>query len=684
MNALTPCCAAVLAACAAFPLLAQERIAQIDPVLITGKKDPDKSTLTQPDLATAKERIAQTAGGANVIDAASYKTSRVSTLADALGYSPGITIQPRFGAEEARLSIRGSGAQRTFHGRGIKLMQDGVPLNLTDGSFDFQAVEALSARYVEVWRGANALQYGASTLGGAINFVSPNGFNSELFGARAELGSFGYRRAQVAHGNASETLDYYVAANLFKQDGFRNHAQQDTQRAFANVGFTFNPDLETRFYIGAVQSDSFLPGSLTKAQLASDPTQAAAANIAGNQKRDIDWLRVSNKTVYRWGEQRLELFAFASQKKLFHPIFQVIDQKNRDLGLEARYLNAMPLGGRKNQWVLGVAPARGSTDEDRWVNAAGNRGARTNQSAQRATGLSFYAENQHSVAADIALIVGVQYAKATRKLNDLFVAGTAADPVSESFGLSYSGTSPKLGMRWDTARNMQVFANVSKSFEPPSFSEITGGLRPVLNKAQRATTAELGTRGSLDNMQWDMAVYHAKVRDELLQVGTNVVNAPITINAPRTTHTGLESAASGRIAGNWLWRGALTLQRFKLDGDPNFGSNPLPGLPKRIAKAELGYRFANGLTASVNTEHAGGYPIDFANSFFADAYTIYGIKIAQTINKQWAWFIEGRNLNDKKYAATTGIVQNARGRDQAQFLAGDGRAVYAGLEWKTH
>jgi iron complex outermembrane receptor protein len=146
MNALTPCCAAVLAACVAFPLLAQERVAQIDPVLVTGKKDPDKSTLTQPDLASAKERIEQTAGGANVIDAASYKTGRVATLADALGYSPGITIQPRFGAEEARLSIRGSGAQRTFHGRGIKLMQDGVPLNLTDGSFDFQAVEALSAR----------------------------------------------------------------------------------------------------------------------------------------------------------------------------------------------------------------------------------------------------------------------------------------------------------------------------------------------------------------------------------------------------------------------------------------------------------------------------------------------------------------------------------------------------------
>ena len=78
-----------------------------------------------------------------------------------------------YGIDEIRAFRNGrpaAGLQRTAHGRGLKLMQDGVPLNLADGSFDFQAVEALTARYVEVWRGANALQYGASQLGGAVNF----------------------------------------------------------------------------------------------------------------------------------------------------------------------------------------------------------------------------------------------------------------------------------------------------------------------------------------------------------------------------------------------------------------------------------------------------------------------------------------------------------------------------------
>src|SRR5262245_59209606 len=148
---------------------AQEK--QLDAVIVTSKGGEDPS-LTLPNIGTARQRIGTVPGGANVVDGDSYREGRVSTLNDALGYSPGVFSASRFGAEEARLSIRGSGLQRTFHLRGVKLMQDGVPLNLADGSGDFQSIEPLQTRYIEVYRGANALQYGSSTLGGAINYAS--------------------------------------------------------------------------------------------------------------------------------------------------------------------------------------------------------------------------------------------------------------------------------------------------------------------------------------------------------------------------------------------------------------------------------------------------------------------------------------------------------------------------------
>ena len=312
---------------------------ELSAVLVTGTTPQYDPGLTLPNMETARQRINAIPGGANVIDGDGFRDGRVSTLADALAYSPGVIAQPRFGAEEARLSIRGSGLQRTFHLRGIRLMQDGVPLNLADGSGDFQAIEPLHTRYIEVFRGANALQHGVSTLGGAINYVSVTGHDHWPLLARFEAGSFKYLRSQMSAGGVKGDFDWMATFSTFSQDGFRTHSRQVAQRATGNVGYRISDDVETRFFLSAANSDSQLPGSLTKAQLQSDASQANQANIASNQKRDIDWLRLSNKTVWKFGDSRLEFLGFYSDKTLFHPIFQVIDQQNLDLGAELRWIN---------------------------------------------------------------------------------------------------------------------------------------------------------------------------------------------------------------------------------------------------------------------------------------------------------------------------------------------------------
>src|SRR5690606_24508601 len=107
------------------------------------------ASMTVPTLETAQESLKLTPGGVGVVDAESYKEGRASNLKDALDFAPGVYVQPRFGADESRISVRGSGIQRTFHGRGLRLLQDGVPLTLADGGFDMQSVEPLAADYVE-------------------------------------------------------------------------------------------------------------------------------------------------------------------------------------------------------------------------------------------------------------------------------------------------------------------------------------------------------------------------------------------------------------------------------------------------------------------------------------------------------------------------------------------------------
>ena len=88
------------------------------------------------------------------------------------------------------------------------------------------------------------------------------------------------------------------------------------------------------------------------------------------------------------------------------------------------------------------------------------------------------------------------------------------------------------------------------------------------------------------------------------------------------------------------------------------------------------------MTVQANVEGADGYPIDFANSFGAEDYVIWGLKASGEIVRGLSWFVEGRNLSDRRYAATTGVIRDAGGSDAAQFFPGDGRSVYAGLDWR--
>jgi iron complex outermembrane receptor protein len=72
-----------------------------------------------------------------------------------------------------------------------------------------------------------------------------------------------------------------------------------------------------------------------------------------------------------------------------------------------------------------------------------------------------------------------------------------------------------------------------------------------------------------------------------------------------------------------------------------------------------------------------------AHTLFADPYAIFGVKVGRNEDIGLSWFLEGRNLANRTYAATTGVIADARGLDAAQFLPGDGRAVYAGVSWKA-
>lgn len=655
----------------------------LDPIVVVADRLHSK---TVPTAGQSKEELAKVPGGTEVVEAARYLEGRASTMADTFALSPGVVAQPRFGGDEARLSIRGSGMQRTFHGRGIRVLQDGVPVNLADGGFDMQAIDPLAADHINILRGGNALTLGSSTLGGAIDYISATGLTNPGGSMRLEAGSFDYLRARLAAGVQEGKGDAYFSLSEQYQEGFRDHAEQNNQRFFSNFGWQISDSAETRLFITAVRSRSELPGNVTKSELNSDPSQADPSSVLFDTRRDYELLRIADKTTVRNGENTFEFTAAFTYKDLDHPLsFGVIDQLSNDALLGAVYTNEAQIFGRENRARAGVFFTRGTTHAATFANVQGERGARFADADQTATNIEGFVEDQLALGYGFTGVLGASVAS-DRRENDKLLGG------GPDYDRTYDDFSPKVGLRWDAA-NFQIYGNYSSSFEPPSFSETNSAITP--NKAQTADTIELGTRGSHANFRWDATVYASKIRNEFLALN-DAAGTPLgTTNADETIHQGVELFGEADLLGNALTdlpenrlflRGAWTYGRFKFDDDKTYGNNTIAGLPPHLIRGELIWENKEGYYVGPTLEWVPvkAY-VDQANTLSADPYALLGFKIGRRLEKGISWFVEAKNLTDERYAATTGVVADA-GNDPTHtsrnFLPGDGRSVFAGIEWK--
>ena len=257
-------------------------------------------SLTSPNTAEARAEIDRTPGAVELVPDTAYKASTpAATIKDALDYVPGVFAQPKWG-DDTRLSIRGSGLSRNFHLRGLQLYMDGIPINTADGFGDFQEIDPTAYRYVEVYKGANALRFGANSLGGAINFVMPTGYDVEpVWRAR------GPRQLRVPQDSPSARAACPVRSTISSPglaqelDGFRDHSWGESARGSFDVGYRLSEDAETRFYLNANWVRQRIPGEVTKLSALTSPQTADPLHVTNDWQRNIDTLRVADKTAVR-------------------------------------------------------------------------------------------------------------------------------------------------------------------------------------------------------------------------------------------------------------------------------------------------------------------------------------------------------------------------------------------------
>ncbi|MFZ4762621.1 MAG: TonB-dependent receptor family protein [Alphaproteobacteria bacterium] len=664
---------------------------RVQPIAVGDSLSPktingNSGSLTAPSVNQAKKEKSRVAGAVDVVALEEFSDKYALNLGDMLANSPGVYAQKRWG-EEVRLSIRGSGLGRSFHLRGVQLLQDGVPISLADDSGDFQELDASSARYLEVYRGGNALQYGASSLGGAINLVTPTGHTAQADNeVGLEIGSDGVERVHSAVARRFEKGDAFVSITAAHSDGWRDHSEADSARVNSNVGLVLNDSTETRFYITYNNLNQDLPSAVTLKQALETPRLVAAINKRNDYERDIRSLRLANKTTFKLeGSDKLDVGAYATFKELFHPIFQVIDQEYNNYGVYARYNGSGTLAGHRNDVVLGSNVRLGYTDARQFINAKGQKGVKTAESDQDASSYSLYGENQFFLTPELALVAGGQLLYANRDFQDKLKPINNAEKDFTSF-------SPKLGVLWDYAEGQQFFANISRSYEVPTYSELVQS--PVVAfvpvSAQKAWTGEIGARGKTKDIAWDATIYRSQIKGEMLNY-TVAPNIPAsTFNAGDTIHQGAELGVEFDVGSNFVaaphrltFRNTYNYSDFSFDGDKQYKNNIIAGAPQHFYRGELRYDHGNGWQITPNVEWVPeGAWVDYANTLRAPSYAVWGVKTAYTLDNGLEFYVDARNLANKRYVSNFGTVTDARKASTAVFYPGDGRSLYAGVKVK--
>ena len=675
-------CTLAAALAAADPAFAQSPSpTRLDPVVISVERSR-QTTFDAPAAISAVTRETIENAGAQV------------NLSEVLNRVPGITVLNRQNyAQDLQLSIRGFGSRSTFGIRGVRLIVDGIPASMPDGQGQASNIALGSAGRIEVLRGPMAQLYG-NAAGGVVQVFTDMDTVRPTITATAALGSFHQKKAglKFAAGGPDDAVS--LEASAFRTDGYREHSQTRRDQVNGKWQHDFGPGSRLSVVVNSLdQPLSLDPLGLTRAQWETNPAQAVALAKTQDARKTVLQQQIGTVLEQRLGEAtQLTARLYFGQRDLDNALSiplaaqspatssgGVVSFARGYMGFGAQLSHAIPFGADLAlRLVGGIDVDESKEDRKGFINNGGVRGALKRDERNRADNRDVFAQASVDLNPQWTASAGVRSSHVRfRSADNFIVAGNPDD----SGSLSYSATSPVVGVSWRAAPTLNVYANAGKGFETPTFTELS--YRPVgtgLNTDLRASTsrhAELGAKWKLiEGHRVDAALFDITTRDEIV-VDTNAGGRSTFKNAGRTRRNGVELSYLGQLADEWRATLSLTALRARFAESFVSGSGAagvtvpsgsrLAGTPERSAFAELAWTPKDawgGFNSAVEVVHTGKLYVNDVNEDAAPAATVLNLRagLAQT-RGPWKFnqLVRVDNAANKVYAGSV-IVNDANKR----------------------
>lgn len=682
--------AAVPAVVVASPAWSQAAapVSVLDPVVISVERGR-QSSFDAPAAISSVTREVLDSGGPQV------------NLSEALNRVPGIAVLNRQNyAQDLQLSIRGFGSRSTFGIRGVRIIVDGIPATMPDGQGQASNISLTSVGRIEVLRGPMAQLYG-NAAGGVVQVFTEDDADEPTATVSAAGGSYHQAKAGLKFSTRTPGYGLTLDASRYQTDGYRDHSAAERGQFNGRWQSDLTRDTHVSVVLNAVdQPQSQDPLGLTRAEWDTNGpqwvnplavSQDARKTVRQNQVGSVIEHRFSDATTFTGriylGERGLDnALSIPPPAQTADTSAGGIVQFDRGYaGVGAQLAHRMALqDGRALRITAGVEHDRMREDRKGYLNTGGVQGAPKRDEINHVENTDVFVQASLDLLSPWTLTGGLRSVNVRFRSHDNFIVaatpGNSGNP-DDSGGVNYSAVNPVLGVMWRASNDLNVYANVGRGFETPTFTELSyrpsgaTGLNTDL-RASRSTHFELGAKWKLGAAQrLDVALFGINTRDEIV-VDTNTGGRSTFKNVSRTERRGVELSHIAQLTAALSSTLSLTAMRARFAEGFTSGSgaaarqvaegNHLTGTPERSAFAELAWApkaVWGGFNAGVEVVHTGALYVNDPNDDAAASATTLNLRagFAQRVQGwRFSQLVRVDNATDRSYAGSVIVNEGNR------------------------
>ena len=537
--------------------------------------------------------------------------------------------------------------------QGLSVFLDGVRVNEPFGdSVRWDLIPSFAIQGMQLIPGSNPL-YGLNTLGGAIALQTKSGRTNQGAAIEASGGSWGRKNVSAEYGGVSKdgSVDYYLGANYFDEDGWRKYSPTTVKQTFGKVGWQNESTKIDLSYLN-VNNDMIGNGLVPQALISSEGREA----IYTRPDQTRNFLNQFTLNASHWINNDVMASANAYYRRSnrntlngdinddYDPSEACDDEldgcqgvnnrtwtRSNSYGVQGQLSFNQKLFDKKNQFIVGVGYDRSIQRYNQTVEGAEEFDAsrlpvNIEQPAKLSTAFKGKTETFSLLATDtlslndLVHVTGSARYNRTEVKNIDYLVGTPGYGTGNAGGNHlFQRINPSLGVTLTPNENMTVFGSYSESSRAPSAMELgcsdpenpcllpnaMAGDPPL--KQVVAKTYDMGLRGKLPfDMKWSASIYQAVNHNDIqFQYAGAANSAGYFANVGRTKRQGLDLGIGG-IVNKLTWNTSYSYIKatydtsFDVANETNSSrandtivinkGDEIPGIPKHQLKLRAQYQ----------------------------------------------------------------------------------------------